>query len=98
MVSNCTRPAKASATGPSRTAILPRKFCASTTSVSAAPGMQGAMRRMSISTAQACAGDNGTSNELSNSILLVFAGLDPAINGDVEQTEALHGCAGQARA
>jgi hypothetical protein len=26
------------------------------------------MRRMSISTAQACAGDNGTSNELSNSI------------------------------
>jgi hypothetical protein len=43
---------------------------------------------MSISTAQACAGDNGTSNELSNSILLVVAGLDPAIRGDVEHTEA----------
>src|ERR1700726_1912221 len=62
------RPAKVNATGPSRTAILPRKFCGSMISVSAAPGMQGATRRMSISTVQACAGDNGTSNELSNSI------------------------------
>ena len=35
---------------------------------SAPPGMHGAMRRMSISTAHACAGGSGTSNELSNSI------------------------------
>ena len=36
--------------------------------LSAAPGMHGATRRISISTVQACAGDSGTSNELSNSI------------------------------
>src|ERR1700722_2712935 len=66
--SNDTLPAKASATGPSRTAILPRKCCGSMISVSAAPGMHGATRRISISTVQACAGDSGTSNELSNSI------------------------------
>jgi hypothetical protein len=53
---------------------------------------------MSINIAQACAGDNGTSNELSNSILFVIAGLDPAIHGNVEQAKAPHGCAGQARA
>src|SRR5262245_43666418 len=65
--SNVTVPAKVSATGPSRTPILPLQVLSSTTSVSSAPGIQGAMRLMSIRTGQACAGGSGTSKELSNS-------------------------------
>ena len=37
------------------------------TSVNSAPGMQGAIRRMSMSTSHVSAGGSGTSKELSNS-------------------------------
>src|SRR5262245_14432893 len=66
--SNLTMPAKVKATGPSRTPILPLYVFWSTTSVSSAPGMHGAMRWMSSSTFHASSGGSGTSNELSNSI------------------------------
>src|SRR6516162_7903487 len=68
MSSNLTSPANVSATGPSRTLILPLYLLSPSTSVSSAPGMQGVMRSMSSSTFHACAGGSGTSKELSNSI------------------------------
>src|SRR5215831_13528389 len=66
--SNVTVPAKLSETGPSRTAMSPLYVLLSTTSVSRAPGMHGAIRSMSMSRAQAWSGGSGTSNELSNSM------------------------------
>ncbi len=66
MFSKLASPSKVRDTGPRRTDTVPLKCRPSVTSVSVAPGMQGAMRSTSISTAQASAGGSDTSNELSN--------------------------------
>src|SRR5258705_11974028 len=64
MAVNFTWPAKVSATGPRRTETLPLYVSLSTTPVSSAPGMQGAMRGMSIKVFHASLGGSGTSKLL----------------------------------
>src|SRR5258707_11820953 len=82
MSSSLTMPAKVRATGPSRTPILPLKVFLLTTSVNSAPGIQGAMRSTSSRSFQAWAGGSGTSNELSNSMMLSLVPIANHVSGD----------------
>src|SRR6266700_4514656 len=82
---NFTWPAKVRATGPRRTETLPLYVSLSSTPVSSAPGMQGAMRGISIKVFHASLGGSGTSKLL----LISMACLedrelleDPACCGD----------------